>query len=145
MASPGCSPTRAAGDLREQLERPFGRAKIREPESDVGRHDADQRHARKVVTFGNHLRADEHVDLAVAELREQRGERSPAPDGVAVQPRDARAGACAGDLRFDAFGSESRLLEVRAGAQRAGCRYARGVIAVMAPRPPGMTLAVDDQ
>jgi hypothetical protein len=97
------------------------------------------------VTLGNHLRADEHIDLAVAELREQRGERSPAPDGVAVQPRDARTGARAGDLRFDAFGSESRLLEVRAGAQRTRGWHARGVIAVVAPRPPGVTIAVDDQ
>ena len=82
----------AAGDLREQLERPLGGAEVGQAEADVGRHDADQRHARKVVALGDHLRADEDVDLAVAEPREQRGERALAPDGVAIEPRDARAG-----------------------------------------------------
>ena len=60
---------RAPDDLRQQLERPLRRAEIRQPEADVGRDDADERHAREIVSLGDHLRADQHVDLAGRELR----------------------------------------------------------------------------
>ena len=63
----------AAGDLRQQLEGPLGGAEIGQAEADVGRDDADQRDAREVVPLRDHLRADEDVDLAVAEACQQRG------------------------------------------------------------------------
>ena len=63
------------------------------PEADVGRDDADQRHAREVVPLGDHLRADQDVDLAVAKPRQQRVERALAADRVAIDPRDARGRA----------------------------------------------------
>ena len=104
----------AAGHLREQLKRPLGRAEVGHAEADVGRDDADQRHARKVVALGNHLRADQDVDLAVAEARQQRFERAPSADRVAIEARDARRGTAAG---FTSASTRSvpkpGLLEVR--------------------------------
>ena len=74
MASPrDFAAAGAPGDLREQLKRPLGGAEIGEPETDVGGDDADERHPRKVVSFGDHLGADEHVDLAGGESAQQRG------------------------------------------------------------------------
>ena len=86
------------------------------------------------MALGNHLRADQHVDLAVAETREQRGQRASAPDRVAVEPADARTGTRRLHFGFDALGAEAGLLEIGPGAQRAGLRHAGGVVAVVAAR-----------
>ena len=68
------------------------------------------------MALGDHLRADEHVDLAVAKLRQQR-RRSRRGAGSCRDPRARRApGSSAVDFRFDALGAEAELLEVRAGA-----------------------------
>ena len=56
----------AAGHLREQLKRSLGCAKIRHPETDIGGDHSHQRHVRNVVAFGDHLRADENVEFALA-------------------------------------------------------------------------------
>jgi len=50
--------------LGEQLKGPFRRAKIGQPEADVGRDDADERDRRKIMALGDHLRSDQDVDLA---------------------------------------------------------------------------------
>ena len=104
----------AAGDLRQQLKRPLRRAEVGQAEADVGRHDADQRDARKVVALGDHLRADEHVDLAVAEPRQQR--RRARPCGGRRRDRAARR-ARPGQARLhfglDPLGAEAGLLEIR--------------------------------
>ena len=71
-------PLAAAGpadDLRQQLKRPLRRAEVRQAQANVSRDDADERHARKVVALGDHLRADQHVDLAGHEPPEQRRQR----------------------------------------------------------------------
>ena len=108
----------AAGDLRQELERPLGRPEVGHPEADVGRDDADQRDAREVVALGDHLRADEHVDLAVAEPRQQRRRARL----CAARRRDrggrrAPPGQSRFDLRLDALGAEAGLLEIRRRAQ----------------------------
>jgi hypothetical protein len=61
------SASRAPDDLGEELKRPFGRSKIRQPQTHVRRHDADERDAGKVVPFGDHLGPDEDVDFAGGE------------------------------------------------------------------------------
>ncbi len=66
----------APGHLGQQLKRALGGAEIGDAESDVGRDHADQRHPRKVVAFRNHLGADQDVDVAVAESRQERGQRT---------------------------------------------------------------------
>ena len=135
----------AAGDLRQQLKRPLRGTEVCRAETHVGRHHADERDARKIVSLRDHLRPDEHVDLAVAESRQQRGQRPSAANRIAVEPRDARRPTQPLDLRLDALGAESGLLQIRAGAQRTRGRNARGVVTVVAPRAPRPTFAVNHQ
>ena len=80
----------ASGDLSEQLESTFGGAEVGQAEGDVGSHHADQRHAVNVVTFGNHLSADEQVEFAFVQSVERAFEIFVAADGVAVEAGDAR-------------------------------------------------------
>ena len=105
-----------AGHLRQQLEGALRGAEVRQAEPDVGADDADQRDARKVVSLGDHLRADEHVELPRGEPREQRRDRAAPADGVAIDAADARRGEERAHLRLDPLGAEAELLEVRAGA-----------------------------
>src|SRR5450755_2288464 len=62
--------TGATGDLREQLEGAFARAKIRLVQREVGVNDADERDVRKVQPLRDHLRADEDVNFARAKIAE---------------------------------------------------------------------------
>ncbi len=82
----------AARDLGQELERALGGAEIGQAERLVGRHDADERDAREIVTLGDHLRADEDVDLAALEAREDPLVLAAAAHGVAVHALDARRG-----------------------------------------------------
>src|SRR5258708_25669389 len=62
-----------------------------------------------------------------------------------MQPREGRAWARVRQFRFDAFGSESGLLEIRTGAGRADLRQARHVVAVVAADSPRMPLSMHDE
>src|SRR5688572_7165623 len=66
LAAPG-----PPGDLRQQLERALGSAKISESQPDVRRDDPDKRDTRKVMALRDHLRADEDVQLAGREAAEE--------------------------------------------------------------------------
>src|SRR5271166_5437825 len=82
--------TSASCDLGEQLERALGGAEVGKAERGVGADDADQRYVCYVVTFGNHLCADQQVDFARVECAQHAFEIVASPDRVAVEPRDAR-------------------------------------------------------
>src|SRR5204862_4085930 len=58
----------ASGDLGQKLERAFARAEIGQMQCKIGVNNPDQRHIWKMQTFGDHLRADEDVDLAGAKI-----------------------------------------------------------------------------
>ena len=54
----GCLPaSRSPGDLGQQLESTFRRAKIRETQSGVGPDNSDQCDSVDVMPLGDHLRA----------------------------------------------------------------------------------------
>ena len=57
-------PPGAARDLMQQLEGTLGRARITVGETKVGIDDADQIEFRKMVAFGDELRADDDVEPA---------------------------------------------------------------------------------
>ena len=59
---------RAPGHLRQQLEGPLARAEIRLMQREVGVDDAHQGDVGEMQALGDHLRADEDVDLADAEV-----------------------------------------------------------------------------
>ena len=124
-----------ADHLREQLKRPLRGPKVGEAEADVRRDDAHQRHAREVVALGDHLGADEHVDLAGQESPEQRRQRAFAADGVAIETRDPGARAGTPHFDLDALGAEARLIEIRPGAEQTGGGDARRVVAIVAAGP----------
>src|SRR5438270_13915904 len=58
----------APGDLREKMERSFACSEIGQMQSQISVDDSDQRHVRKMQTFGDHLRAHQNVDLASAKI-----------------------------------------------------------------------------
>ena len=104
-------PRAAAGSpdhLRQQLEGALGGAKIRDTEPDVGRHHADQRDLGKIVALGDHLRADEHIQLAPREAPKHAGDRAATTHRIAIDARDTRVGIVGPDLRLDALGADSR-------------------------------------
>src|SRR5207244_2753041 len=80
---------RAPGHLDEELERALRRAKIGDRERSVRADDADERDVRQIVPLRDHLRADEDVDLARTDAREDLLHVLAARD-VAIEPRDPR-------------------------------------------------------
>ena len=70
--------------------------------------------ARKIVSLRDHLGPDEHVDLAVAESRQQRAQGAPTANGVAIEPGHAGRRAPALDCLYP-LGAESSLLQIGAG------------------------------
>src|SRR5947209_6973680 len=56
----------ASGHLGEKLKSALACAEIRQMQGQIGVDNSDERYVRKVQTFGNHLRADQDVDLAGA-------------------------------------------------------------------------------
>ena len=82
--------SRAARDLRQQLKHSLRRAKVRQAQREVRAHYAHQRDAMNVVALGDHLRADQQVDLAGVQPREQPLHIAAAADRVAIHAPDAR-------------------------------------------------------
>src|SRR5271170_3918585 len=82
--------TGATGDLREQLEGAFTRAKIRLMQREVGVNDADERDVPKMQSLRDHLRADKNVGLARAKIAEHFAVIILALHRVGVHALDAR-------------------------------------------------------
>ncbi len=59
----GRFPSRATGNLYDGLRHPLGAAKVRTEQSLIGVNDANQRQARKMMSFGEHLRANQYVGI----------------------------------------------------------------------------------
>ena len=58
----------ASGHLCEKLESAFAGAEIGQMQGEIGVDDTDKRYVREMQTFGDHLCADENVDLASAKI-----------------------------------------------------------------------------
>jgi hypothetical protein len=99
----------AAPDLRDELAGPLGGTEVGEVQAGVGVHDAHEHHRREVESLGDHLRADEDVDLPVAEGVERAFVAAPRPHRVGVHA--GHAGAWKG-------GPDLILEPLRAGAPR---------------------------
>src|SRR6185295_12009750 len=61
--------TGASRNLRDELKRSFRGSEIRQREARINRNYANQGDIRKVVTLGQHLRADKGIDATRAEVR----------------------------------------------------------------------------
>ena len=62
------------------------------PQTDIRKHHPDQRYVRDVVALGNHLRADQDVDFAIAKAVQDSLKRTFAACAIAIETRDARRG-----------------------------------------------------
>lgn len=94
----------ASGDLCEQLKRPFAASEIGKAERLVSRKDADEGDHGKIVSFGHHLGADEHIELSSTEVIEN-GFHGFGAVGISVEAADAHILERFGKGAFEAFGS----------------------------------------
>lgn len=99
--------TGAAGDLGEELEDAFAGTEVGDVEADVGVKDADQGDVGKVEAFGDHLGADEDVDLLGLEGIEEIAEGIFFAHGVGVDAGDAGGGEYFFQDVFDFLGAEA--------------------------------------
>jgi len=105
-----------AGHLAEQLEGPFGGARIAIGEPEIGIDHADQRHVRKIVTLGDELRADDDVRLALGHCLELQPHPFHAAENVGGQHDGAGIGKVAGHLLGDSLHAGAAGDEVIEGA-----------------------------
>ena len=97
-----------------------GGAEVGKTESKVGTDDADEGDAVDVVSLGDHLGADEEIDLASVEAGEQAFHIHAAADGVAVHASDASVGEEFFEALFALLRACAEVVKVLALAGGAG-------------------------
>ena len=95
------------------------RAVIGDEQACVSRHDANQRHIRKVEALGNHLRTDQDVDVALAKRGEHAFVRPPLGHRVGVHSRRDRLGKQLLDDGLQTLSTDAEFVHARALACRA--------------------------
>ena len=123
---------RAARHLEQQRGEPLRRPEIAAVERIVGTQDADQREARKIVALGEHLGADEYVDVARVHAIADGGERALAPRAVAIDARDAGGGKAVGQRALEPLRAVAERQEVDVAALGTAARQPLDVAAVVA-------------
>jgi hypothetical protein len=108
----------AARNLRQQLERPLARAKVRDVQALVRIDDADQRHIREVQALGDHLRSDEDVGFAKAEIAKDPTIVVLSLKRVGIHPLHARVGKKFRQDLLDLFSAEAGITDRRVTAFR---------------------------
>ena len=121
-----------AGHLREQLEGALGGTEVRQLQREVGVDDTHQGHAREVEALGDHLRAEEHVILAGAEVGEDLPEEVLLAHRIGVDAGHAGAREELGDGLFDLLGAVALPADLGGAAARAEHRGALLVVAEVA-------------
>src|SRR5205085_7947419 len=91
-ASRRFSAARPAGDLRYELKGSLGGAKIRQAEAYIDGNNTDKGYVGKIVPFRDHLRADEHIDLASIETEQNIFHLALVRHRVAVNALDTHLG-----------------------------------------------------
>ena len=133
----------ASRDLQQQLGHALGGAKVDAEQPAVGVEDRHQGDVREVVSFREHLGADDDVDVAGMHAIEQRFQRTAAARCIAVHPGDAQAVDPRLQGARDALGAEPETAHVlRAAPGAFGDRRAHRR-AVVAAQPP--VLAMEHQ
>ena len=125
------------GNLGQQLKQALGRPEVGHRQAGVGGHHPDQRDIGVIVTFGNHLGADQDVDVAVAQSTQNALMRRLGTSGVAVHAGQPRFGKQRAQHRFDLLGAEAVGPQRGPFAPRAQRRHRLVETAVMAPQPVG--------
>lgn len=117
--------------LSKKLEGALRRAKVRERKALIRQHDADEGHPRDVMPLGDHLRADQDVDLAAPQLIEHRLDAF-ARSGVAIESPDARLWKALLDRVLKLLRADAEVLVVIRSAFAARRRDRTMEIAVVA-------------
>src|SRR6187401_1764192 len=127
----GVSPAGAAGNLREELKRPLARPEIRQMEREISVDNSDERDVRKVQAFGDHLRADQNIDLAAAKGAQSVAERVLPRHGIGIHPPNDRVRKELRDVRLHLLRAEAGIDEGVFLTRRTSLRYRGGVPAEM--------------
>ncbi len=90
----------AARDLANQLESSLGRAEVGDRHGEVGVEHAHELHIGEIEAFGDHLRADQEIDLAAAKGVEGSLVIAGVVHGVGVHALDAQRGEFSEELIF---------------------------------------------
>ncbi len=121
------APAGASRDLDEELEGAFGSAEVGKVEGQVGIEHADERDVGEVEAFGDHLSADEDVELLGTELAQGVAQLVLALHGVGVHAGDAGLGEDLANDGLHPLGAEAGELDAGVIASRAlGRREAAG-------------------
>ena len=116
------SSARATCNLHDCLREPFAGAEIRAEKSLIRIQHHHQRHVRKMMALGQHLRTDQDADLVATDLLERVLELAFAPHAVAIDACQRHARKEPFDRLFDAFGSlTDRLHQMRAARTHLCC------------------------
>ena len=134
---PAAGPAR---DLAEELEAALRRTKVGKIDADVGVDHTDQRHIWKVQSLGDHLRAEQNVDLAAADAVENLGVGPFSARRIDVHPRDARGRKTVGEKPLDLLRAEPPLAEDEPAAPGALQANGLGVLAVVADQSLGRAM-----
>ena len=79
----------AAGDLMQQLERAFGRARVAVRQPEIGVDDPDEIELREVVTLGDELRPDHDVEPPLRDVVQLLAQALDRFNEIAGQHQDA--------------------------------------------------------
>ncbi len=103
--------TGSTGDLGEELEGPFAGAEVGGVEGEVGIEDADEGDVGEVESLGDHLGAEEDVDLLGTEIAEGVAEGVFSAGGVGVESGDLGSGEDFTENDFGFFGAVTLLTD----------------------------------
>src|ERR1051325_6808583 len=110
---------RTSRNLRNELKRSFRRSKVGQRETGVNRDHTDQRHVRKVVSFGKHLRTDEGIDAARTERCQRLLNHFSPRRGVAIDSRDTQSRQEQPQHLLELLGALANVVNVFLSARRA--------------------------
>src|SRR5690242_5406174 len=87
----------------QQLEAALGGARIPRAAAEIGVDDPGERKLREVMAFGDDLRADEDIDVALRERTDHGLRLRGARERIARRDRDACIGEAGAEFLFDAL------------------------------------------
>ncbi len=126
---------RAAGASRHlgaELESTFRGTKIRDVEADIGVDDAHQRHIGKIKAFGDHLRAEQDIHVAVFHTPVHRFVSILAAGGIRIQAQNAGQRKTDLEQLLDLLRARSAVGKGKTAAVGALARTGQRVAAIVA-------------
>ena len=123
--------TGAAGGLHQQGEQALWCTKVTGEQAAVGVDRSHQCDAPEVVTLGDHLGADQHIDFARVHRPELRLEGALQARGVGIDAGHAGPRQGLGELFLKLFCAAANRLDVEVAAVGASARHALGEAAVV--------------